>query len=847
MAPPQIAHYRITAKLGQGGMGEVYRATDMKLGREVAIKILPESFAGDPARMARFEREAKVLALLNHPNIAQIYGVEDRALVMELVEGETLAGPLPLETALDYARQMADALEYAHERGVVHRDLKPANIKVTPEGKVKVLDFGLAKATEEERAGNPETSPTLTLRQTQMGTLLGTAAYMAPEQARGRAVDKRADIWAFGVVLYEILTGRRLFEGETVSDTLASVLKTEPDLTLIPPKVHRLLESCLEKDLRRRLRDIGDAWRQLDETPADRPLSPPRRLAWLATALFALTSVALGVVAYRHVSEEQRVLKLSALLPMESLDPGSTPAVSPDGHRVAFTVPRSGIWIRDLDALAARPLPGTERAIFPFWSPSGRSLGFFADGKLKRLDIGTSSAAGPPTTLCDAANGRGGSWSKTGVIIFSPNPLSGLFRVPETGGTPAQVTTLGEALGHRAPWFLPDSRRFLYTARFSDPAKTAVYVGDVDGKTTQPVLPVASNAVYVPPGYLLFVRGGTLLAQSFNAGAAKVTGEPIVVADRVDYFGGESQGQFGSSQTGVLAYLTGTAMDYLQLTWFDRSGKNDGTVGTPGILNWPAISPDGRTIAYHRMDLETGVYDIWLHDLSRGTNSRFTSKGGLFPAWSPDGKQIAFIRNPGRRLYRKPIGSSNEELLDSGDRPDRPEDWSTDGRYIIEGGAGYTQQVKDIWVLPLFGNLKPFLYLHSEALLEHSRLSPDGRWLAYVSNETGRNEVYVQSFPKPARATQISIDGGGYPRWRRDGKELFFISADQKMMGVPVNTGASFEVGVPKALFEIAFEPGSGAWYDVSKDDRFLIPATLARGSGLAMTIVVNWTEGLKK
>jgi Tol biopolymer transport system component/predicted Ser/Thr protein kinase len=733
-----IAHYRITAKLGEGGMGEVYRATDTKLGREVAIKVLPESFAQDPGRMARFEREAQVLASLNHPNIAQIYGVEDRALVMELVEGETLAGPLRLETALDYARQVAQALEYAHERGVIHRDLKPANIKVTPEGTVKLLDFGLAKAIEDPRGTgeDPSQSPTLTLGATRMGVILGTAAYMSPDQASGRTADRRADIWSFGAVLYEMLAGKKAFAGESVSDTLASVLKVEPEWDALPrdtpAPIRTLVRRCLTKDRKQRLQAIGEARIALEQpwteaAPAQAKARAKAWMTWAVAAVLAVATAAFGYVAYRHAAEPApRVTRLS-LLPPENgsiFTADSLFSVSPDGREVVFPATvggKSSLWVRSLDSLTARPLAGTDGAAYPFWSPDSRSVGFFADGKLKRIELASSSVV----TLCDAGPGRGASWSPNGVIIFAPGALTGISRVFEAGGTATPVTVLDAAAGenaHRYPWFLPDGRHFLYTARNLNREKSVLYLADIEAndvrKTQRAILSVNSNVVYAPPGYLLFARDQTLMAQPFDAAKGRVAGDPQPIADRLSYVNLNILGAFSVSQNGVLAYLSGSLFGE-QLTWVDRSGKELGVVSRSGFHQWPSLSPDGKTVVVDRVDLRSAAFDVWLLNPERGTETRLTfgPRSGRFPIWSPDGSRVAFLgpRSANETIYqRSTSGAARDEVVDTVPAPagGRPQDWSHDGRYLVEQRFGAKTAV-DIWVLPLFGDRKAFPYLNS--------------------------------------------------------------------------------------------------------------------------------------
>ena len=881
----RLGSYELGAQIGAGGMGEVYHAHDTKLGRDVAIKVLPEAFAHDADRLARFQREAKMLASLNHPNIATIHGLEQSNgtsyLVMELVSGETLAerikreGPVPVEEALAIAKQIAEALEAAHEKGIIHRDLKPANVKVTPEGKVKVLDFGLAKAFAGDVAdSNPSQSPTLSAVATMQGVLLGTAAYMSPEQARGKAVDKRTDIWAFGCVLFELLTGKHAFQGEDVTDILAAVVRTEPDWQALPAttpvKIRDLMRRCLQKDKTLRLRDAGDARIEIHEAlTAPAPAEPvaahrktrKRLLAAVAAvaAIAVVAALALAFLYFGRVTEEQpRVLKVSVLPPDKAtFKATSLPAVSPDGRRLAFLATLGGkdeLWVRDLDSLAARALTGTDGASYPFWSPDSRTIAFFAGGKLKKIDV----AGGPALTLCDAISGRGGTWSKNGVITFAPTNTDGLFRVPAAGGTATLVTALNPATGetsHRFPWFLPDGHRFLYTAINRETEKIGIYAADLDSKNRKLVLAANSNAVYTPPGYLLFVRERTLMVQPFDVGKLETTGDAVPIAEQVDStLGASAQNQFSVSQNGVLAYSSGASSGgNLQLTWFDRSGRTTGTVvGTAGGPRWPAISPDGNTVAVDRLDPQTNFIDLWLHDLARGSASRFTFNSGFFnayPVWSPDGSHIAFRSTrdgAAGDLYQKATsGAAQEEVLDKDLRSKQPNDWSRDGRYIIEGVRD-PKTKNDIWVLPLFGDRKPFPYLQTEFNEQYAKLSPNGQWLAYASDETKRLEVYVQTFPTPGGKWQVSTNGGDRPVWSRDGKELYFIGADGKMMAVEVKGGTKFEAGVPKPLFDMRF-PADATWYDVSKDGRFLVPTQIEQAADVPMTVVVNWTAGLKK
>jgi serine/threonine protein kinase len=861
-AGTRIGPYEIVSPLGAGGMGEVYRARDSKLGREVALKVLPAALASDANYLARFQREAQALAALNHPNIAAIYGLEDRAIIMELVEGQTLdqrisTGAIPVAEALRIARQIADALEAAHEKGIVHRDLKPANVKMTPDGVVKVLDFGLATAVQREQSSDPANSPTLTMTMTQEGVIMGTAGYMSPEQASGRLVDKRADIFSFGVLLWEMLSGRKLFEGETVSHTLAHVLTAQPDWSALPsstpPGLRRLLQRCLEKDRTKRLRDIGDAWAILEEPEAaaapviQQPLARRSMLPWAIAAVLGAITAALGYIAYHHVTEQPQVARLSLLPPDKAtFVQRSHPTLSPDGRKLTFIAKSGGdtqLWVRDLDSLVARPLPGTNDSNDPFWSPDSRFIGFFAGGKLKKIEV----AGGPAQTVCDAPIGRGGSWNRDGVIIFTPASLAPIFRVSAAGGKATQVTAIDASLhesSHRFPWFLPDGRHFLFLARGSRGDGEAVYSGDLESKDRKQVLAADSNAIYAPPGLVLFMREGTLMAAPFDAGRLQATGDPFPVAEQVDWDANNNKGSFSLSQTGVLAYFPGAGSQNVKLTWLDRAAKALDSIGVRGSLLTPALSPDGNTVAVDLLDSSSNNRDIWLLGLARGTATRFTfARNNLSPVWSPDGSQVAFgTAERGQfTISRKAAnGSGAEEVLHRSSTAVLPTDWSRDGRFIV-----YDQRTEKgtnaIWVLPLSGDRKPIPYLSYFG----GKLSPNGRWMTYGSIETGRFEVYVQSFPDKSGKFQISTRGGMRAQWSRDGKEIFYI-APAGLMTVDVKAGEKFEAGAPKALFEVRLV--GQQTYAVSPDARrFLFPTLSEEVAGAPLTVVLNWTAGLKK
>jgi serine/threonine protein kinase/Tol biopolymer transport system component len=859
----RLGPYEILAPLGAGGMGEVYRARDTKLKRDVALKVLPDAFARDADRMARFQREAEVLASLNHPNIAAIYGVEDRALVMELVEGAEPRGPLDFEDAWHVASQIAAALEYAHDRGIVHRDLKPANIKITPEGVVKLLDFGLAKAFTAPKDASPipdgEKSPTMTLGATEVGVLLGTAAYMAPEQAKGKNVDKRADIWAFGVVLYELLTGQRLFQGDDASETLAQVLTKQPDLDRVPPKARRLLRECLQKDPKQRLRDIGDAKRLIEETaPAQGSTSARTRLAMglAAAALFIVASAFLAFVIFRRQPPEAPLVRTTILPPDRTsfdfqVNHGPV-AVSPDGRRLVFVASspdgKTQLWIRPLDSLLAQSLAGTGGASFPFWSPDSRFVGFFAGGKLKKIGI----SGGTPITLADAPNPRGGTWSSTGVIVFSPTTPGPLHRVSDAGGVAIPATTVKAENGgnHRAPWFLPDGRHFLYEQVFA--GRHTLRVASLDSAEDQVVGEANSNPIY-SQGHLLFLRQTTLMAQPFDLKRLALTAEAVPVAEQIQQINAPGNiGCFSVSATGLLVYQTGEGAGGLTLKWFDRRGKPAGALGEAAYFGNIELSPDRRSLAARIVD-QSGSADIWIYDVLRGLRTRFTfDPAAEFEAiWSPDGRSIIFSSN--RKgyfdLYRKSSdGSGAEELLYADNHLKRPLSWSPD-RKVLLYSANDPQTGSDLWTLPLTGDPKPVPFLRTAFNEDNGQFSPDGRWVAYQSNESGRDEIYAAPFPGPGGKRQISSGGGRFPRWRRDGKEIFYVGAEQRLTAAEVIVkGDRLEVAAMRPLFGSVYVAGGFYTYDISADGQSILMAIpTAESASEPLTLVQNWTAGLEK
>jgi len=829
-----LAHYRITAAIGAGGMGEVYRASDTTLGRDVALKRLPEAFASDPERLARFEREARLLASLNHPNIAHVYGFEAavlndgskaRVLVMELVEGEDLAerlkrGPIPLDEALAIARQIAEALEEAHDKGIVHRDLKPANIKLAPDGKVKVLDFGLAKALAGDAAGGstPELSqsPTLAHTGTAAGLILGTAAYMSPEQARGKAVDKKADIWAFGVVLWEMLTGRKLFEGETVSDVLAAVLKTVPELDLlptgVPPRVRRLLGRCLQKDPKQRLHDIADARIELGEqeevTRVAAGVAPPRGsaplLPWAVAALAIAASAGWALFGSRQGASPPRALRVAVLPPTGTVSSGPI-ELSLDGRQLVFTAAgadgRARLYVRSLDSLELRALPGTEGAQAPFFSPDGRSVGFFAERKLKRIDL----AGGP------------------------------LFLVPASGGDSVPVTTLDASIQestHRWPRFLPDGKHFLFMSRKTQPpGRLAVEVGSVDGRSRTRLAESSSGGAFAG-GRIYFVREATLLTQAFDERTLAVSGEPVAVVEDV-WRDASTDGltAFSVAEDGTVAYRRG-GLARSQLTWLDREGQRLGTVGPQAIIVGLSMSSDGRRALVAITDPARDLDGLFILDAATGMTTRVTfgSDNQTSGIYSPDGRSVVFARDSKGPfdLYRQEIGAPGDASpLVVSEVWKFPESWSRDGRFV-----SYTQsepgKPRDIWILPMTGEARPFAFAQAPAEEWGAAFSPDGRFLAYVSDESGSPEVLVRAFPASPARWQVSTSGGTEPLWRGDGKELFYLDPERSLVAVPITlTAQGAEPGSGRPLFRMPGLRSQTQWvnntYQVTADgERFL-------------------------
>jgi eukaryotic-like serine/threonine-protein kinase len=892
----RLGSYEITAALGAGGMGEVYRARDTHLNRDVALKILPERFAIDPDRLARFKREAQILASLNHVNIAAIYGLEGstsvHALVLELVDGPTLAdrllrGAIPLDDTLHIARQIAEALEAAHDSGVVHRDLKPSNIKLRPDGTVKVLDFGLAKAFEAGRGPGADAtaSPTITSPAvTQTGVILGTAGYMSPEQAKGKTADRRSDLWAFGCVVFEMLAGKRAFEGEGVSETIAGVLKSDvdwrslPDTT--PPSIHRLLRRCLAKEPKDRIGDASTARLEIDAArdggargvdDGRRDVVPVWRrasVAWSAAALLLLATIALGRLAF--VGNRETPVVNASVIPADGTTLGMRAfaisqalsiALSPDGHQLAFLATSADgsrrIWLRTLDESTSRPLSGTEGSTRPFWSPDSRSVAFFSDGKLKRVDI----AGGPVLTLCDifGATAGGGTWNTSGTIVFSTSLTASvrgsLYRVSASGGTPTVLTSPSpNVLDSRdsAPFFLPDGRHFLYSTLGAG-TTPAIFVGSLEEPGKTRLLDDVTNVQYAS-GRLLYMRGTTLVAQPFDADRRVIAGQitPIAGDVMIDPF--SRMGMYSTSANGVLAYESTAALPRSQLIWFDRRGLRTGTLGEPGDYNTVNLSPDGKLASVTRRDA-TGNLDVWAIELSRGAQTRMTFDNAdeTQGVWSPDSSQIAFdsTRRGSLSLFQKSTtGSGKEQFYDTGKMGTYPTSWSGDGALLIGNTpAGQAVTGNDIWVAPMTGDRKPFFFLQTTFNETRAQFSPDQHWIAYQSNESGNFEVYVARFPGASGRVQVSASGGTSPRWRRDGKELFYVSADSKMTAIDVNgNGPAFSVGKTNPLFSVRVrDQFLGIPYDVSADGQRFLINTFVDQAPPSISLILNWPALLKK
>jgi serine/threonine protein kinase len=877
-----LGPYRIENKLGEGGMGAVYRATDTRLNRNVAIKVLPGSFAADAGRMARFKREARVLASLNHPNIAAIYDIEESAIVMELVVGADLKGPVSLDTAIAYARQMAAGLEAAHERGIIHRDLKPANIKVTPDGIVKLLDFGLATAAEPEGAAYPAVSPTVSptrsLSMTQTGMIMGTAAYMAPEQARGDKVDKRADIWAFGVVLYEMLTGGRLFAGATISDTLAAVLKTEPDMSKIPVQVRPVVERCLRKDPRQRWRDIGDVRIALEEglTDAPAPAVPlPRRTVpvWALVVAVAIVGALARWAPWRAaVPAEQPLTRLSVDLGPDAMKGVQlTAAISPDGRRLVF--PTSGangkqqLATRLLEQAQSAVLPGTENGSDPFFSPDSQWVGFFADGKLQKISV----QGGAPMTLCDSQGNSGASWGEDGTVIAALGLLSPLTRVPAAGGVPQPLPRLRKGeLTHRWPQILPGGLAVISTvsARGSGMGDASIEAMSVSSGVAKTLVAEAYFGRYLPSGngkgYLVYLHQGVLFGAAFNPVRLELEGAPVPLLEDVASNGAQGGGQFDFSMApsghGTLVYLAGKpAAHTWPVMWLDSSGKMSPLIATPGLYGQPRFSPDGHRLAM-TMSTSSGT-NIYSYDLDRGTTTQLTFTGHVdLPVWYPDGKHLVFLSGSDYEFWWiRADGSGQAQRIFEAKNPVVPWSFSPDGRRLAYRETTSETGI-DILTLPLdasdpdhpkAGASEPFL--QSPADKRVPMFSPDGKWIAYRSNESGRIEVYVQSFPAGRGGKSLVSTGGGlYGVWSQNGRELFYETPDNRIMVVDYSvTGDTFVAGKPRLWSEQRLSYLGNSNLALAPDGRFAVfpmpDAASSEKGTVHVTFLQNFLDELRR
>ena len=883
----RLGPYEIVAPLGAGGMGEVYRARDTRLDRTVAIKILPAQFSSDPVRKQRFEREAKTISSLNHPHICVLHDVGQKDgidyLVMECVEGETLAkrlekGPLPLEQVLKLGTEIADALDKAHRSGVVHRDLKPGNIMLTPTG-AKLLDFGLAKpAVAPASVATLTAAATQTTPMTQEGTIVGTFQYMSPEQVEGKELDGRSDIFSFGAVLYEMLTGQRAFPGKSQLSVASAILEKEPApissiKPMTPPALDHTIRRCLAKDPEGRWQTARDLALELKWIAADAPqLAMPairsnrERRIWIFAVVTLL--LALAAVYFRTSPDRPQSTWSSILAPENTLFAyfAGPVTVSHDGRKLAFVATTSEgqdvMWVRSLDAPNAQALPGTEGASFPFWSGDDRSIAFFARGKLKTIE----AAGGPVVSLCDAPGARGGTWNQSGVILFATT-WSGIFRVPSSGGTPTEITKLDRARGeltHRWPYFLPDGRHFFYlAANFLRGSMEvgSVYLGSLDSKDAKSLFPARSNAAYTS-GYVLYVRDRTLMAQAFDEKQLEIRGQPLPIAGQVQYDELIWRGVFSGSPNGVLAYQGENTGANSRMIMFDRAGKEVRTIGSPGDLIAHKISPDGQRLAVGVLDPSVGNYKMWVYDVFREKETRLTFGPDRVssPLWAPDGNALVYGANkkgPYDIFEKRTDSTGSEQVLLQSDTSKFPTDWSADGRFVAYSASVGTSKM-EMWILPRSGERKPFVFLQGDFNVGEGRFSPDGRWLAYTSDESGRAEVYVTPFPSGASKWQVSTGGGSNPRWRHDGKEVFYLAANSELTAAEVGTsGSVFQVGAVRPLFHILLRTGPSRLelsptsgqigYDAAPDGKWFVVNSPLAGSPPPITLVTNWAAELKK
>ena len=893
----KLGPYEIQSALGAGGMGEVYRARDTRLERTVAIKILPEHLSSSGELRARFEREARAVSSLNHPHICHLYdiGSQDGTayLVMEYLEGETLAerlhkGALPLKRALEFGIQIAEALATAHRGGILHRDLKPGNVMLTAGG-AKLLDFGLAKAapvlgaTSGAASGMTPSTPTMTIAElsspakglTQRGTLVGTFQYMAPEVLQGTEADARSDIFSLGCVLYEMVTGRRAFEGKSQLSVLSAILEKEPEPVsqvqpTAPAALEHVVKTCLEKIPEERFQTAHDVKVELKwiaaggaEAEASQPKPKFARLGWVVAGVAVLALVVAAAYFMSAAGRTGPVVRSLIESPTGTtfitMAPSSgPPVISPDGTRLVFSArdeqSKTLLYVRPLSGLTAQPLAGTDDASYPFWSPDSREIGFFAGGKLRKID----ASGGPPQIICDATIGRGGAWSKSGVIVFAPGPSDSLLQVSAEGGKPEPASRLDIPRGensHRWPYFLPDGRHFLFWARSSGGTQEHIlYVGSLGTLDAKMLMKSESMAIYVPD-YLLSMRGQTLMAQPFNVRRLETTSAPVPIAERVAVNSTSNHPIFSASDTGTLVYEAGSAQAGWRLTWVSREGKETGAFAELEAYLDPAISPDGKRLAVGMLNSQGGG-DVWILDLQRSTKTRLTFGPAIqrYPKWSPDGKTIFYGSNGkgGFHIYSKVAdGSGPEQVVMEGDEAFAfPESVSPDQHYLAYMRLSPDRKTgTDIWALPLEGERKPFPIVQSAFDDREAEISPDSKWMAYSNNESGRSEVYVTAFPGGGAKWQASSNGGEIPKWRRDGKELFFLDLTGNLTAVDVSPDANaVRLGTPHVLFHAAGLRAATGPYGVTADGKkFLINSGAVKEENVPLTLVQNWTAEVKK
>jgi eukaryotic-like serine/threonine-protein kinase len=897
-----VSHYKIIEKLGEGGMGVVYKAQDTNLDRAVALKFLPPSIAASEQDKARFIQEAKAAAALNHPNICTIYGIEEydgqAFIAMELVDGQTLRDSkqtFSLKQTIDIGIQIADGLAAAHEKGIVHRDIKPENIMVRKDGIVQIMDFGLAKLRGASRL-------------TKEGTMVGTVGYMSPEQVQGQDTDHRTDIFSLGVILYELLSGQSPFKGVHETAIIYEIVNVDAaPMSSLKPEIDAELDAivleCLAKEKTDRYQSVAEVAKELRRfkresskqrvsrvsvaREAYRPsgvqslqnseLAEPvgRNVGWLtrpmpwmlACGVLLLASLALAVVHFRE-TVDVRVVR-SSILPVEKTNfvasGGGHLALSPDGRMLAYSARDSLgkilLWVRPLSAVSGQAMSGTEGAEYPFWSPDSRFIGFFATGKLKKIE----ATGGPPQSVCDAASGRGGSWSREGIILFAAATNTPIFRVSAAGGDPVAVTvldTLRHENSHRWPYFLPDGKHFLFFARAAVGGMNesdAIFSASLDSAEKTKLIIRASSSMAYAGGLLVFMREQSLMAQPFDADRLQTTGDAFPIAEQIQYDGSFNRANFSISENGILAYQSGFAVGGRMLTWYDRTGKKLGVVGKLGEYFTPRLSPDGKRLAVDLYDPQSRNIDVWLCDIGRDVWTRFTFDLAIdrWPVWSQDGSRIFFSSNRKNGHYdiyqRSSGGAGNDELALSSGQDKVPTNVSADGKFLAYYTTGSTKTQSDLWVLPLSsqgagGDRQPIQFLQTEFTEQAGVFSPDGRWLAYVSNESSKSHVYVRPFPGPGGKYQVSTVSGARPRWRKDGKEIFYLADDNKLMAAEVkSSGASFEVGVVHALFEThPYQLGQA--YDCTADgQRFLVNTIAGEETSSPVTLVVNWNVDLKK